>query len=61
MPNNAQTICNNANFIGIAEIVNKEIYKTDYEVLTTRLLDDDVSYKTAISAILQIAGTDIFE
>ncbi|MDD3170125.1 MAG: nucleotidyl transferase AbiEii/AbiGii toxin family protein, partial [Eubacteriales bacterium] len=45
----------------LKEIVDKEIYKMDYEVLTTRLLDDDVSYKTAISAILQIAGTDIFE
>lgn len=44
----------------LKEIVDKEMYKTDYEVLTTRLLDDDVSYKTAISAILQISGTDIF-
>ena len=44
----------------LKEIVDKEIYKADYEALTIRLLDDDVDYKTAISAIIQIAETDIY-
>lgn len=42
-------------------IVEHEIYREDYESLTTKLLEEKVPYDVAIKAVSLIADSDIFE
>ena len=44
----------------LTEIINKQIYKQDYEHLTMQLLEEPVSYRTAITALEKIATSRIF-
>jgi len=44
----------------LTEIINKQIYKQDYEHLTMQLLEEPVSYHTAITALEQITASRIF-
>ena len=44
----------------LSDIVVNQVYKSDYEMITSRLLEEDVSYPEAIDAIRQIAATDMF-
>jgi hypothetical protein len=41
--------------------VDNSIYKADYETVTSRLLDEQISYETAIESIKKIARTGFFE
>ncbi len=45
----------------LRQIVEKQSYKTDYDTLTTGLLDEKVSYTTAITALSEIIKSNIFE
>lgn len=42
-------------------LIENEVYKDDYETITTRILEEDVSYETAIDAVRKIAASGIFE
>lgn len=42
------------------EIVRKDVYKEDYNYLTVNLLEEDVSYEEALTAIKQIADSGMF-
>lgn len=42
-------------------IISREIYKEDYETLTSRILEERVDYETAIEAIKTIAVSNVFE
>lgn len=42
------------------EILEKKVYKRDYEVLTKNILGEDVSYETAVTAVLHIAKGGLF-
>ena len=42
-------------------IVENDVYKEDYENITTRILEENVSYDTAIEAIRRIAVSGMFE
>lgn len=42
-------------------LVDHEIYKEDYERITVRILEEQISYETAIDAVKQIAESRIFE
>ena len=43
----------------ILEIINKEVYRADYEAITETLLFEDVSYAQAISALKKIYDSDL--
>ena len=43
------------------EIVQKDINKGDYTTLTEQLLEEDISYTTAIQTIIRIADSRIFD
>ncbi len=43
------------------KIVEEDIYKEDYHVLTARLLEEKVSYEEAIASIKDIADSGIFD
>ncbi|MCF0237456.1 MAG: nucleotidyl transferase AbiEii/AbiGii toxin family protein [Sphaerochaetaceae bacterium] len=43
------------------EIIGNKIYKEDYEIVTSRILEEDVSYNMAIEALKSIAESNIFE
>lgn len=43
------------------EVINKKIYKADYEVITIPLLFESISYDTAISALKAILQNGIFD
>ncbi len=45
----------------LKEIVEKEVYKEDYEKITARILEESVSYTTAITTIQKIAESHLFE
>lgn len=45
----------------LKEIVDKEIYKNDYETVTALLLFEKVPYKTAIKTLTAIIESDLFE
>ena len=45
----------------LKEIVDGEVYKEDYENLTVRLLEEKVSYSTAIEALKEFVGNHMFE
>ena len=41
-------------------LVSEQVYKEDYKSITTRILEEDVSYETAIEAIKRIASSGMF-
>ncbi len=45
----------------LKQLVVDEIYKDDYESITSRLLEENVHYETAIEAVRTIAESEIFE
>ena len=42
-------------------LIDDEIYKDDYVTLTTRILEENITYETAIEAVRKIAVSAIFE
>ena len=42
-------------------LIKNEVYKNDYENITVRILEEDVSYETAIEAVRKIAVSGMFE
>ena len=42
-------------------LVDNEIYKEDYETITGRLLEEQISYETAIDAVRKIADSKVFD
>ena len=42
-------------------LVKNEIYKEDYENITSHILEENVSYDTAIEAVRKIAASEMFE
>ncbi len=45
----------------LCEIINKKIYKEDYDTITIPLLFETVSYDTAVSALERILNAGIFD
>lgn len=45
----------------IERIIDEKAYKSDYDALTTQLLEEKVSYETVIGALKQIAESDWFK
>ena len=45
----------------LMEIVSKDVYKPDYENITSRILEEEIPYDTAIEAVRIIAVSDIFQ
>ena len=45
----------------LREIVEKNIYKADYDFLTVRLLEEDVSYEEAIQTVSEIVKEQMFD
>ena len=41
-------------------IIDNDIYKSDYLNITSRILEEDISYETAIKAVKAIAESDVF-
>ena len=44
----------------LQEIVEKDVYKSDYEEITSKLLFEDVHYATAIGTIKTIIKSNLF-
>lgn len=44
----------------LQEIVDKAVYKQDYEDITTKILFEDTSYETAVTALSKIIASGIF-
>ena len=42
-------------------LINHEIYKEDYESITSRILAENVPYDSAIEAVRKIAESGIFD
>ena len=42
-------------------LIDSDIYKEDYETITSQILDEIVPYETAIEAVRVIAGSGIFD
>lgn len=45
----------------LMHLIDNEIYKEDYESITSRILEEDVPYNTAIEAVRGIAKSGIFD
>ena len=45
----------------LMEIIDKEIYRDDYEGVTSRILEEKISYDVAIEAVRKIAESELFE
>lgn len=45
----------------LKEIIEKEVYKTDYKEITTYFQNHPVDYDTAIMAVKEIAESGMFE
>ena len=45
----------------LSEIVIKDIYKEDYNVLTSKLLEEKISYEDALTSVKSIADSRIFD
>nr|MBQ4455725.1 nucleotidyl transferase AbiEii/AbiGii toxin family protein [Clostridia bacterium] len=45
----------------LMEIIDKEIYRDDYESVTSRILEEKISYDVAIEAVRKIAESELFE
>ena len=41
-------------------LVDNDVYKDDYETITSRLLEEQISYETAVQAVRTIAGSRMF-
>ena len=41
-------------------LINEDVYKNDYEEITKKLLEETVSYETAISGLRQVAESGTF-
>ena len=44
----------------LVEIMDKEIYRNDYESVTSRILKEQISYDKAIEAVCRIAESGLF-
>ena len=44
----------------LVEIIKKDIYKSDYKLVTSNLLFDDVTYEKCIEAIEKIIKLNLF-
>lgn len=44
----------------LEQIIKEDVYRADYNNLTSRILEEQISYETALSAIKKIAESDIF-
>ena len=44
----------------LEQIIKEDVYRADYNKLTSRILEEQISYGTAISAIKKIAESGIF-
>lgn len=42
-------------------LVDNNVYKDDYEAVTSRILEEQISYETAVQALRTIAGSGMFE
>lgn len=42
-------------------LIENRIYKEDYDSITSRILEEPISYETAIEALRTIAASDVFE
>lgn len=42
-------------------LVDNDVYKSDYETITTRILEEAVSYETAVEAVKTIAESGMYE
>lgn len=42
-------------------LIENEVYKEDYENITVRILEEDVTYDVAIEAVKKIAVSGMFE
>ena len=45
----------------LTEIIEKDVYRADYETVTSRILEEQIPYDTTIVAIMKIAGSGLFE
>jgi len=49
------------NLLLLSDIIEKEVYRSDYEEITESLLFESVSYDTAIKALKQILKSNLFK
>ena len=42
-------------------IIENDVYKDDYETITSRILEEPVSYGVAIESLKEIAASGFFE
>ena len=42
-------------------LVENDIYKEDYQNITSRILEENIGYETAIEAVRRIAESGLFE
>lgn len=45
----------------LREIIKENVYKKDYNLLTTKLLKENIDYEEAIQALTQIAASEMFD
>ena len=45
----------------LKKIIEQEVYKSDYENVTSRILEEQISYNVAIEAVRKIAESGVFE
>ena len=45
----------------LKEIVDKDIYRADYESVTSRILDEQIPYNVVIGAVNEIVASGMFE
>ena len=45
----------------LKKIIEQEVYKSDYENVTSRILEEQISYDVAIEAVRKIAESGVFE
>ena len=45
----------------LQQIIKEDVYRADYNNLTSRILEEQISYETALRAIKEIAESDIFK
>lgn len=45
----------------LMEIIEKDIYRTDYESVTSRILEEQIPYDAVIGAVKEIAASGRFE
>ena len=42
------------------EIIDKKVYKADYDNLTSRILEENIPYDTAIKGVKELAESGLF-